>query len=121
MSRWLALAEIPQEKSKPVPDSLTIPDKTQPEGEKEGFCPLLSGCQVGVEEEPHQSVSVEKQPDQAISRDEFRHGHTFDGTPKTWTGKVISLVAWRHLSEWGKHGPDGKQWNGKTQRWELSE
>jgi hypothetical protein len=55
------------------------------------------------------------------SPDDCRHGHTVDGTPKTWTGKVVSLDAWRQLSEWEKHGPDGRQWNGKTQSWEIAE
>jgi hypothetical protein len=50
-----------------------------------------------------------------------RHGTTFDGTPKTWTGKVVSLAAWRQLSEWEKHGPNGKHWNGITQLWEIPE
>ena len=54
-------------------------------------------------------------------RGEYRHGTTFDGTPKTWTGKIVSLDQWRRLSEWEKHGPDGKHWNGKTHLWEMPE
>ncbi len=57
----------------------------------------------------------------STSSDDCRHGHTFDGTPKTWTGKVVSLAAWRQLSEWEKHGPDGRSWNGTTRRWEMPE
>ena len=53
--------------------------------------------------------------------DEFRHGTTFDGTPKTWTGKIVSLDAWRQLSEWEKHGPGGRMWNGVTRQWEPPE
>ncbi len=40
------------------------------------------------------------------------------GRPRTWTGKVVSLDEWRRLSEWERHGPGGKVWNGKTQHWE---
>jgi len=42
------------------------------------------------------------------------------GRPVTWTGKVVSLDEWRRLTEWERHGPDGKVWNGKTQQWEKS-
>ena len=43
-----------------------------------------------------------------LSRMDYPHGCTLDGTPKTWTGKIVSLDQWRRLSEWEKHGPDGK-------------
>jgi hypothetical protein len=49
------------------------------------------------------------------------YGTTFDGTPKTWAGKIISLDQWRRLSEWEKHGPNGRHWNGKTRKWEMPE
>lgn len=39
MNRWLALAEEPDEKANPLPDTLTEPDKR-------GLCPVLSGCRV---------------------------------------------------------------------------
>ena len=49
--------------------------------------------------------------------DEFRHGFGVGGSPLTWTGRVVSLSAWRQLTEWEKHGPDGRVLNGKTKRW----
>jgi hypothetical protein len=56
-----------------------------------------------------------------LSRMDYPRGRTFDGTPKTWTGKIVSLDQWRRLSEWEKHGLNGKHWNGETQSWEMPE
>ena len=47
------------------------------------------------------------------------YGHAVGGSPKTWTGKIVSLAEWRELSEWDKHGSTGKMWNGLTQKWEI--
>jgi hypothetical protein len=49
----------------------------------------------------------------------FPHGTAFDGRPKTWTGCIVSLDTWRNLTEWEKHGPNGRHWNGITQTWEA--
>ena len=65
------------------------------------------------------SARIPKKTD-PMPRDEFRHGTAFDGAPKTWTGKIVSLPAWQHLSEWEKHGPDGRMWSGKTLKWEVA-
>lgn len=40
------------------------------------------------------------------------------GRPVTWTGKVVSLSEWRELTDWQRHGPNGKTFNGKTMKWE---
>lgn len=48
----------------------------------------------------------------------FPHGDSVAGSPRTWTGRVVSLDAWRALSEWERHGSTGKLWNGRTRRWE---
>ena len=42
MSRWLALAEMPEDTNAPC-DNLTKPDKTQPERENRGF---VTYCQL---------------------------------------------------------------------------
>ena len=39
--------------------------------------------------------------------------------PKTWTGRVVSLADWRNLSEWDRHGPNGRIWCGLCQGWHL--
>lgn len=41
--------------------------------------------------------------------------------PRTWTGRVVSLAAWRELTGWERHGPRGRHWNGATGRWEHPE
>jgi hypothetical protein len=51
----------------------------------------------------------------------MRYGFAINGHPKTWTGNVVSLDAWRQLSDWDRHGPDGRLWNGITHSWETPE
>jgi hypothetical protein len=41
--------------------------------------------------------------------------------PRTWTGRIVSLDEWRRLTEWEKHGPNGRHWNGITKQWEQTE
>lgn len=55
--------------------------------------------------------------------DGFPHGTACDMglSPRTWTGRVVSLAAWRELTEWDRHGPRGRHWNGATNRWEQPE
>lgn len=48
----------------------------------------------------------------------FPYGVGITGTPRTWTGRVVSLDEWRRLSEWDRHGSTGKIWNGLTRQWE---
>lgn len=48
----------------------------------------------------------------------FPHGMTPEGRPRTWTGRVVSLEEWRALTEWEKHGPNGRMWNGISKSWE---
>lgn len=39
------------------------------------------------------------------------------GRPVTWTGTVVSLGAWRAMSDWERHGPREKTWCGQRNRW----
>ncbi|MEW9919356.1 hypothetical protein AB2B41_07060 [Marimonas sp. MJW-29] len=106
MSKWLALANVSGEKINSPPDNMTKPDKTpsiQPEG---AFCQVLSNCQ---EEDVRKIVEP--------VADDMRHGFTVNGSPKTWTGKIMSLDDWRKLSDWQKHGPDGRMWCGACREW----
>lgn len=52
--------------------------------------------------------------------DNYPHGHSVGGRPLTWSGKIVSLDAWRELTEWERHGPRGRMWNGITQSWEQN-
>lgn len=49
--------------------------------------------------------------------DTFRHGRSITGDPQTWTGRIVSLDAWRSLSAWDRHGPDGRLWCGACRYW----
>jgi hypothetical protein len=61
---------------------------------------------------------IAPKPEPQPSAEIFPHGVTFTGQPKTWAGGIVSLDVWRNLTEWEKHGPNGRHWNGKTQTWE---
>ncbi len=108
MSRWLALAAKAGKEMHTSTRHLTKPDKTPSVQSEVGFSQVLSECQVDVE---IKSASTKT--------DDFKHGFACNGYPKTWTGKIVSLEAWRQLSEWDKHGPDGRLFYGKTKRWET--
>lgn len=43
------------------------------------------------------------------------------GRVRTWTGRVVSLDTWRKLNTWDRHGPNGRQWDGRTASWEWPE
>ena len=48
----------------------------------------------------------------------FPYGLGINGTPRTWTGRVVALDEWRRLTDWERHGNTGKLWNGLTRQWE---
>lgn len=50
----------------------------------------------------------------------FRHGRSVTGDPKTWTGRIVSLEEWRKLSDWDRHGPDGRLFCGICRAWVQS-
>jgi len=53
-----------------------------------------------------------------LNRDTFRHGQAPNGWPGTWMGRIVSLAAGRDRTAWERDGPNGRMWNGVTQRWE---
>jgi len=67
---------------------------------------------------PHREIQKKADPGNPVEAPDFRHGKTACGWPKTWTGKIVSLDDWRKLTEWEKHGPDGRVWNAITRKWE---
>lgn len=69
--------------------------------------------------QPQHSPTGEGFAAQQSSRDDgmFRHGRSVTGDPKTWTGRIVSLDAWRWLSDWDRHGPDGRLWCGICRAW----
>lgn len=71
-----------------------------------------------VEGTPFQTPQPSRPAPSRPEPDAFPYGRSFDGRPLTWTGKVVSLDAWRELSDWERHGSTGKLWNGLTRQWE---
>src|SRR6056297_4129205 len=64
-----------------------------------------------------QCLKPSSEPIDRMKADEsasFPHGTACDlgDTPRTWTGRVVSLAAWRRMTEWEKHGPNGRLWCG---------
>lgn len=52
--------------------------------------------------------------------DDFAHGFAcdrFEDHPRTWTGRVVSLDQWRRMSEWERHGPNGRIFCGLCWGW----
>lgn len=41
--------------------------------------------------------------------------------PITWTGRVVSMADWHGMTDWQKHGPNGREWSGVTKQWETPE
>ena len=54
--------------------------------------------------------------EQNSSPEAFPHGTAFNrgDAPLTWTGRIVSLADWRSMTDWEKHGPNGRHWNGIT-------
>lgn len=49
------------------------------------------------------------------------HGGTCGARGTTWTGRVVSLDRWRHLTAWDRQGPDGRNWCGIAKQWKETE
>jgi len=58
-----------------------------------------------------------RRPEPKPSAEIFPHGLSVTGQPKTWTGRIVSLDEWRRLTEWEKHGQNGRHWCGVTRAW----
>jgi len=116
MTRWLQAAKA----ALPPADKTDTTDETQPEGEltPRAAQPDMVLSVVSVLSEggiPAQSPSAPEEP--RPGDDPFRHGRSFTGDPKTWTGRIVSLDAWRRLSAWDRHGPDGRLFCGACWAW----
>jgi hypothetical protein len=90
-------------------------DETPTNKAVEVFLPVSATCRregIRHDREPFRR----RPPDLGPEPTEFGFG----GRPVTWTGKVVSLDDWRRLTDWERHGPNGKLWNGLTQKWEQA-
>lgn len=85
----------------------------------QGRLARLAGLAAPLPENPKTEPEAAKPADPPQPAPEaFPHGVGITGTPRTWTGRVVSLDDWRRLSEWDRHGSTGKLWNGLTRQWE---
>lgn len=105
MTRWLAAARQAEDVGT-KPTELTEPRLKE-------VSSVTSVLSEGVMAEATDAPDI----DLSGSKD-FPHGTGVGGRPLTWTGRVVSLDAWRELSEWERHGPQGRHWNGISRRWE---
>lgn len=142
-SKWLALAE---EERKSTDPHLTFDktDKTQPKVAKAEFCQVLSKSQADEEGKsveradpsaalaeilstsgtPATSATHRRDTEAKVATlhpenqpNDMLHGFAVNDNPKTWTGNVVSLDDWRGLSEWQRHGPNGRMWCGVCRTW----
>lgn len=84
---------------------------------------LATSATQATQNPPHVAkvagVAASQRQNEKIAPGVMRHGHALNGHPKTWTGNIVSLDAWRQLSDWEKPGPDGRHWSGLTKSWEA--
>ena len=45
------------------------------------------------------------------------YGESVGGRPLTYTGRVVSLNARRAQSDWERHGPGNRIWDGAAKQW----
>ncbi len=116
MSRWLAATRqaSPLSKLTELTPGGTKVNKAAVEAE--GEVKSVKSVNSGRSERFHTSSAAH----QPIPHDTFRHGRDLNGNPKTWTGRAVTLAAWRNLSDWDRHGSTGKVWNGLTRAWNRS-
>lgn len=103
---YAALAKIEKQGSPPA-TSATLATQTTP---SDHFVAEVAGVATS---KPEIVKNVSAHPE-----GDMRHGFSVSDRPKTWTGKVVSLEAWQQLSDWEKHGPGSRVWNGATKKWE---
>lgn len=136
MTRWLAAARQAQQAgtqltqpTKPPPKEVSSVMSVVSEGVRTTALELRSVPEINApppetiatsatqaERTPLNVASVATSPAQSRESEVFRHGVSVAGHPLTWTGRVVSLEEWRGLSEWEKHGPRSRLWNGITKQ-----
>lgn len=121
MSRWLSLARRPEEISKTLPDTPTKPDKREVEGATRNFCPVLSGCRVRKSRkvDAARSSVITVPNSTSLLKTASPDSLGGNGYQRTWTGAVVSLADWEALSEWERHGPNGRMFYADTWHWQY--
>lgn len=116
MTRWLAAARQAQQAG----TQLTKPTKP-PQKEVSSVMSVMSegvsGTVAGFWRGQATPLS-DPAPPPTQAKQAFPYGTSAGGRPRTYTGRIVSLADWSSLTEWEKHGPNGRLWNGITKQWE---
>jgi len=140
MTRWLAAARQAQsagtQLTQPTKHSLGLHDEAG-RTTKTGVLSVMSVLSEGVRPEaaplmrppeaptqpapPSPSRQERATPSTPGGGDVGRHGRSVTGAPRTWTGRLVKPEAWGTLSEWERHGPDGRLWCGCCRAWAARE
>ena len=115
MSRWLQMAEQGEAKGKAHPANQPKPAESPKVEASRDLLLVSDGLLGGVSEKTETDRERPKTPDKSA----FKHGRSLTGRPLTWTGKIVSLEEWRALSSWERHGPDGRIWCARCERWHV--
>lgn len=117
MTRWLKAANGWHDSAVTLPETPIAP--------KQEVSSVVSVLSEGGKPEAETSAfgrgvkaDLSRDPFLAIAADTFPHRKGINGDPRTWTGRVVSLADWRRLSEWERHGPNGRWFYGDTRQWE---
>ncbi|GGE17399.1 hypothetical protein SAMN05421774_10447 [Gemmobacter megaterium] len=116
MTRWLQAARAAKA-ALPPGDKTDTTDATQSMGEvphlsaqPEMVVSVVSVLSEGGMPRPKPSAPAPSRLDGPVSigivADTPRALCSVTDRPMTWTGKVVSLDAWRRLSAWDRHGPE---------------
>lgn len=62
-------------------------------------------------------IRLDEATSPGLAGDAARARCNVTGRPMTWTGRVVSLDAWRRLSAWEQHGPAGRLFCGVCRAW----
>lgn len=111
MAMWFdAKAKLAEIAGHPPATSATNATQPQPASQ------LSRVSQAPVAEKQHFVAKVASVATPSASRNE-PDGETVGGRAVTWTGRVVSLDEWRHLTAWDRKGPDGRPWCGIDRNW----
>lgn len=116
-----ALAEIEKQGATPATSAtsatLCIKSPQKVADVADVAAPLPNISKSGPRDKVTENVAKVAGGDRHFPKTDMRHGFAANGDPKTWTGKIIPLDAWPNLTEWDRHGPNGRLYCGVCQQW----
>ncbi len=94
-----------------IGDTHAPPDRSAPPDKGAGPIAGLAGIAEAEVRAPEMSPSA------ARHQTPQPYGESVGGRPLTYTGRVVSLEAWRSLTGWERYGPRGRIWDGLSRQW----